>query len=261
MSEPVYRFAPSPNGRLHLGHAYSALLNARMAEEDGGKLLVRIEDTDTTRCTPDLARAALDDLAWLGLRWETPVRIQSEHFADYEKTILQLRTMGCIYPCFCSRKDAAVHALSTRDPDGQPLYGGTCRSLGADEADRRIARGDQHGWRIDMRACGTPDAAVWGDAMLAKLRTGSAYHIAVVTDDAIQGVTHVVRGRDLEAATSLHRLLQKRLGLPAPHYHHHDLITDDFGLKLSKSRKSAALAELRAEGVTPAEVRRRLGFG
>lgn len=260
MPTPVFRFAPSPNGRLHLGHAYSALLNARMADSAGGKFLVRIEDTDLTRCTRALAEAALDDLAWLGLQWETPVRFQSEHFDDYEEMIRRLQIMGAVYPCFCSRKEAAAKALSTRDPDGQFHYGGTCRQLGAEEADARIARGDQHGWRIDMGTFGSAEAATWGDAMLAKLRSGSAYHIAVVTDDAIQGVTHVVRGKDLEAATSLHRLLQSLLGLPSPLYHHHDLIMDDFGLKLSKSRKSAALAELRAEGITASEVRQRLGF-
>ncbi len=223
-------------------------------------LLIRLEDTDLTRCTRVLAAAALDDLAWLGLRWEVPVRFQSEHFDDYEETVNRLRAMGAVYPCFCSRKEAMAHALSTRDPDGQPHYGGTCRLLSHDQADDRIARGDQHGWRIDMTNFGSPDAAIWGDAMLAKFRTGSAYHIAVVTDDAIQGVTHVVRGKDLEAATSLHRLLQHFLSLPSPHYHHHDLITDDFGLKLSKSRKSAALSELRAQGVTAADIRQRLGF-
>lgn len=260
MRAPVFRFAPSPNGRLHLGHAYSALLNQRMATESGGRLLVRIEDTDLTRCTRSLTDAALADLGWLGLSWETPVRIQSEHFEDYERTIGYLRALGCVYPCFCSRKETIASALATRDPDGQPHYGGTCRHLTTDEADRRIAMGQRHGWRIDMRRCGSADTAIWGDAMLAKLRAGSAYHIAVVTDDATQQVTHVVRGRDLEAATDLHRLLQRLLGLKSPDYFHHPLITDEFGLKLSKSRKSISLAELRIQGVTAAEIRARLGF-
>ena len=258
MSHPVFRFAPSPNGYLHLGHAYSALLNARMAEEQGGRLLLRIEDTDESRARPEFTAAIFEDLAWLGLSWEEPVRIQSQHFADYEAKLARLWEMKAIYPCFCSRKQAQV--LTSRDPDGQPHYAGHCRSLSPDEARQRIASGMIHGWRVDMARAADPEAAVWGDVVIAKRWVGSSYHIAVVTDDALQGVTHVVRGKDIEPATPLHMLLQRLLGLPTPHYHHHDLIRDDSGQKLAKSRGSPTLRQLRQEGVSAAAIRKQLGF-
>ena len=258
MTRPVFRFAPSPNGLLHLGHAYSALLNQRMAEEAGGRLLLRIEDTDETRARPQFAAAILEDLAWLGLRWEQPVRVQSEHFGDYDANIRKLWSMGAAYPCFCSRRQALGTALPSRDPEGQPHYGGTCRALPRPEAERRIASGDAHGWRLDTS--GDPAASAWGDAMIAKRHVGSSYHIAVVTDDALQGITHVVRGKDIEASTPLHVLLQRLLGLPTPHYHHHRLILDDTGEKLAKSRNSTSLRSLREAGATAGEIRRRLGF-
>lgn len=261
MSQPVFRFAPSPNGYLHLGHAYSALLNARRALECNGRLLLRIEDTDRSRARPEFVAAILEDLAWIGLEWELPVRIQSEHFRDYDDNLDRLRAANAIYPCFCSRKTAQQNGLPAQDPDGQPLYGGTCRGLSAEDARRRIARGDLHGWRLDMQMADDPLARVWGDAMIAKHRVGSSYHIAVVTDDAIQGVTHVVRGKDIEPATSLHRLLQRILGLPSPLYEHHELIMGADGQKLSKSLGSTALRQLRAEGISPSKIRQQLGFG
>jgi len=261
MAVPVFRFAPSPNGRLHLGHAYSALLNQRMAEQAGGRLLLRIEDTDQTRCRPEYVAAIFEDLGWLGLTWETPVRIQSEHFADYDANLKRLWDMDAIYPCFCSRKQAAAHALSSSDPDGQPHYGRTCRNLPRDKAVRLIDAGTVHAWRLDMPGHGDVAASVWGDAVIAKRHVGSSYHIAVVTDDALQGVTDVVRGRDMEAATSLHRLLQQLLGLPSPRYVHHGLIFDEDGRKLSKSLRSTALAALRSDGVSALDIRVRLGFG
>ena len=261
MSQPVLRFAPSPNGELHMGHAYSALLNATMARDLGGRFLLRIEDTDQTRCRPEFTAGILRDLAWLGLAWEEPVRIQSEHFDAYEANLARLRDMGRVYPCFCSRKVVAGHALAARDPDGQPRYGGTCRGLPQAEAAARIASGEQHGWRLDMASCGDADAAVWGDMTIAKRNVGSFYHIAVVTDDYLQGVTHVVRGQDMEAATPVHRLLQRLLGFPSPHYHHHRLILDESGRKLSKSTRSTSIAALREAGVTAADIRNRLGFG
>lgn len=261
MSRPIFRFAPSPNGLLHLGHAYSALLNARMAEDSGGRLLLRIEDTDQSRCRPEFAAAILADLRWLGLHWEEPVRIQSQHFEDYDANLAKLWNMKAIYPCFCSRKQALANGLASSDPDGQPHYGGACRSLTRADAERRLSKGTIHGWRVDMRMIGDAAAAVWGDAVIAKRRVGSSYHIAVVTDDAIQGVTHVVRGRDIEAATPLHMLLQRLLGLPTPHYVHHDLILDETGHKLSKSLRSTALRDLREDGVTAQDIRMRLGFG
>lgn len=261
MNRPVFRFAPSPNGFLHLGHAYSALLNARLAAEAEGRLLLRIEDTDVSRSRPEFIAAIYEDLNWLGLRWEEPVRIQSEHFADYEANLARLWGMGAVYPCFCSRKQALAHALPTRDPDGQPHYGGTCRALPRPEAVQRIEQGHIHGWRLDMARIGDAEAAVWGDAMIAKRQVGSSYHIAVVTDDALQGVTHVVRGQDIAPATPLHKLLQRQLGLPTPHYFHHELLRDAAGQKLSKSVGSTALRKLRADGVTAEDIRRRLGFG
>lgn len=256
----VFRFAPSPNGRLHLGHAYSALLNARMAAECGGRFLLRIEDTDTGRCRSEFVQGIVEDLAWLGLSWGEPVRIQSEHFAEYDAVLARLRAMGAAYPCFCSRKEAAARALSASDPDGQPLYGGTCRHLNAEDAERRIACGAPHGWRIDMQACGDPAAAVWGDLVIARRHVGSSYHVAVVTDDAVQGVTDVVRGRDIEPATPVHKVLQRLLGFPMPHYVHHKLILDGRRMKLAKSRGSPSLVDLRNAGVTPAEIRSTLGF-
>lgn len=258
MTVPVFRFAPSPNGLLHLGHAYSALLNDRMAAEAGGRLLLRIEDTDQTRARPEFVAAIFEDLQWLGISWEEPVRIQSEHFADYEENLRKLWTMGAVYACFCSRKQALALALPQHDPEGLPLYGGTCRALPRTEAERRIAKGEIHGWRLDTSS--DPQAAVWGDAVIAKRRVGSSYHIAVVTDDTLQGVTHVVRGKDIEAATPLHLLLQRLLGLPSPHYHHHALILDTSGEKLSKSRGSPSLRQLRESGVTAQEIRLQLGF-
>jgi glutamyl-Q tRNA(Asp) synthetase len=258
MSRPVFRFAPSPNGYLHLGHAYSALLNARMAAECGGRLLLRIEDTDETRARPEFVQAILEDLAWLGLTWEQPVRVQSRHFTDYEANLARLWNMGAVYPCFCSRKQARV--LTSLDPDGQPHYAGMCRSLSRPEAEARIAKGMIHGWRLDMGRAADPSAAVWGDAVIAKRQVGSSYHIAVVTDDALQGITHVVRGKDIEPATPLHILLQRLLGLPAPHYHHHNLICDESGQKLAKSRGSRSLRELRQEGMSAAAIRRQLGL-
>lgn len=260
MVQPVFRFAPSPNGHLHLGHAYSALLNASMAAEAGGRLLLRIEDTDQSRARPSFIDAILEDLAWLGLTWEEPVRIQSEHRVDYDANLLQLWNSAAIYPCFCSRREAQASAKLSLDPDGQPHYGGHCKTLARPEAEQRLMRGESPAWRIDMDQAAESDAANWGDAVIARPRLGSSYHIAVVTDDALQGVTHVVRGRDIEPATPLHKLLQKLLGLPTPVYHHHDLILDEAGQKLSKSKSSIPLRQLRQQGVTAGQIRRQLGF-
>ncbi|KAA2234650.1 tRNA glutamyl-Q(34) synthetase GluQRS [Salinarimonas soli] len=290
MTQPVFRFAPSPNGRLHLGHAYSALLNERFARALGGRLLLRIEDIDVTRCLPDYIAAAESDLAWLGLTWERPVRRQSGHFGAYRAVLDGLRARGLVYPCFCTRRGiaeaAAAHEHATgerwpRDPDGSPLYPGTCRALAPGEAARRIAAGEPHAWRLSspaaLAAAPGPfsyrrfdealrqetvpaDPARWGDVVLARKEIPTSYHLSVVHDDAAQGITHVVRGGDLEAATDLHVLLQRLLGLPTPLYHHHGLVPDEAGRKLAKSLGSRPLAELRAEGVTPDAVRARLGF-
>lgn len=290
MTKPVFRFAPSPNGRLHLGHAYSALLNDALARRYNGRFLLRIEDIDITRCRPEYESAILEDLAWLGLDWEKPVRRQSEHFADYRAAFQALKGRGLVYPCFCSRKEMTETVLALeadsgrswpRDPDGAPLYPGLCRDLPAEEAERRIANGEPHAWRINREAarrhCPGPhsftrfsldgdedtveaDPWRWGDAVVVRKDVPTSYHLSVVVDDALQGVTHVVRGQDLEAATDLHVLLQKLLGLATPRYHHHGLILDPGGEKLAKSRKSEALHELRERGVTAAEIRGRLGF-
>ena len=290
MSAPVFRFAPSPNGLLHLGHAYSALLNADLARRTGGRLLLRIEDIDRARSRRTFEEAIGRDLAWLGLSWETPVRRQSEHFLDYRRAAGDLRLRGLLYPCFCSRKTvaAAVARLEAdkgrswpRDPDGAPLYPRTCRTLAAAEISNRIAAGEPHAWRLDaaraLKAAPGPhryrryeDAGEgaqveanprrWGDPIVVRADIPASYHLAVVHDDALQGVTHVVRGTDLEAATDLHVLLQALLGLPTPLYRHHALVSDPFGDKLSKSRGSESLDDLRRRGVGPDAVRARLGF-
>jgi glutamyl-Q tRNA(Asp) synthetase len=289
-AQPVFRFAPSPNGRLHLGHAYSALLNAELARAWGGRFLLRIEDIDVTRCRPELAEAIEEDLHWLGVTWERPVRRQSEHFEEYRAAFAPLHEAGLAYPCFCTRaqiatavaeRERASGAAWPRDPDGSPLYPGTCRSLPAATAQARAAAGESHAWRLasdralshagrdasyvrfDRYGCEETVAtapARWGDAVLVRKEVPTSYHLAVVVDDAGQGVTHVVRGADLEAATDLHVLMQRLLGLPTPRYHHHPLIRAEGGLKLSKSVGSTALADLRARGVMPDEIRATLGF-
>lgn len=278
---PVFRFAPSPNGRLHLGHAYSALLNAALAQRLRGRLLVRMEDIDTTRCTDELARLCLEDLRWLGLDWEEPVRVQSQHWEDYQQAFMHLQKQGLVYPCFCSRKEIA-EASTTQDPDGAPVYAGTCRGITKKDAQARIAQGVPHAWRLDMaRAmeCAPqphhytrfhpetlqeePVAAhpeCWGDVVLVRKEIPTSYHLSVVVDDVLQGVTHVVRGQDLEAATDIHVLLQRLLGLSPPLYYHHPLITEPQGDKLAKSKGSESLADLRARGITAEDIIAACGF-
>lgn len=280
---PVFRFAPSPNGYLHLGHALSALLNADMARAAGGRLLLRIEDIDTSRCRPEYEAAIYEDLAWLGLTWELPVRRQSDHLDAYRDALAQLEAMGLIYPSFESRAEVAALVAAReqqgpwpRDPDGAPLYPGDARSLTKAERARRISSGEPYALRLDMAAAVTPtgqltwsehdagtvaaDPAIWGDIILARKDAPAGYHLAVVVDDAAQGVTDVVRGADLFHATGVHRLLQSLLGLAAPRYHHHRLILDDDGRKLSKSTRATALRELRAQGVTASDVRKTVGL-
>lgn len=285
----VFRFAPSPNGYLHLGHAYSALINDEMARALGGTLLLRIEDIDTARCRPEFEQAIYEDLHWLGLNWEEPVRRQSEHFDAYADALAHLDRQGLVYPCFCSRS-AVAGALTAetawpRDPDGSPLYPGTCRHLTPAQRAERLAAGQPAALRLDMTAAlkhvqertgqkfgwreygrgmqgreVLAEPALWGDAVLSRKDIPASYHIAVVVDDALQGVTDVVRGEDLYMATSLHRLLQLLLDLPAPCYHHHELLRDAAGRKLSKSLRAKSLRTLRHEGLTPAQVRSQLGI-
>jgi len=283
---PVFRFAPSPNGYLHLGHALSALLNADMARTAGGRLLLRIEDIDETRCRPEYEAAIYEDLAWLGIAWEQPVRRQSEHYDDYRAAVRKLEAQGLIYPSFESRAEIAALVAARepwpRDPDGAPLYPGDAKSMPVAERQKRMASAEPYALRLDMQAAltrvgklawaetgGGPsgetgtiaaDPAAWGDVILARKETPTSYHLSVVVDDAAQGVTDVVRGRDLFHATSMHRLLQTLLGLSAPRYHHHRLILDADGKKLSKSTAATGLRELRAKGTTSAEIRRLVGL-
>lgn len=282
----VFRFAPSPNGPLHLGHAYSALLNARFAAETAGRFLLRLEDIDPVRCRPDFERMALNDLAWLGLTWETPVRRQSEHCEDYCAALERLISAGFVYPAFLSRAQIKARAADPtwpRDPDGAPLYPGDERDWSTARREAAIASGAPFAWRLDMaRALAAvgqtltwhesgagpggetgvipADPARWGDVIIARKDIPTSYHLAVVVDDALQGITHVVRGQDLYFATAVHRLLQVLLGLPAPRYHHHRLILDAQGHKLAKSDGATGLSELRAAGWTAQDVRAHIGL-
>jgi len=287
MSKPVFRFAPSPNGALHLGHALSAILTCDMARNMGGRFLLRIEDIDLERCRPEYEAQMLNDLAWLGLTWEEPVRRQSEHFAFYEKMIGKLSSKGLLYPCFATRKEIALHAIPGRsDPDGAPLYPGLHKAMPGDEVQRRKDKGEAFALRIDMEkaveaaramtgapltfteldpASGgaqtiTADPARWGDAVIARKDVPASYHLSVVVDDALQNITHVTRGQDLYAATDIHRLLQTLLELPAPLYHHHKLLTGADGRKLSKSHKDRSLASLRADAMSPDDIRQMAGL-
>lgn len=286
MTPPVLRFAPSPNGLLHLGHAYSALMNEAEAARLGGKLLLRIEDIDPTRCRPAFEKAIRDDLAWLGIRFSPETRRQSEHMGAYAEALERLRAMGLIYGCACSRNDVKAAAAAgsartgappPRDPDGALIYPGTCRPGNAGSA----LRGPVRTQRLAMAAAAAaaprglgyirfwpagreervevhPER--WGDVVLARKETPTSYHLSVVVDDAVQGVSHVVRGADLEAQTEIHVLLQALLGLPTPRYQFHPLILDEAQEKLAKSRGSRSLADLRAGGASAAAIRARLGF-
>jgi glutamyl-Q tRNA(Asp) synthetase len=293
MTTPIFRFAPSPNGYLHLGHALSALLNFDMAQRSGGRFVLRIEDIDVMRCRPEYETAIYEDLAWLGLRWEEPVLRQSARLDAYQAALGRLDARGLIYPGFESRAEIARLVADRdragpwpRDPDGAPLYPGGAKHLAAAERRQRRDAGDPFALRLDMAAAvalaRAPDApltwietgkgpdgetgavsadpAAWGDVILARKEVPTSYHLAVAVDDAYQGVTHVVRGQDLFHATSLHRLLQNLLGLPQPVYHHHRLIRDATGHKLSKATGATGLRELRAAGATPADIRQAVGL-
>jgi glutamyl-Q tRNA(Asp) synthetase len=282
MPQPVFRFAPSPNGYLHLGHAFSALLNFDMAGRTGGRFLLRVEDIDATRCRSEFEDAIYQDLAWLGIAWETPVRRQSEHLADHRAALEKLVTEGLVYPSFESRAEIARLVAQREghwpcDPDGAPHYPGTAKSLSPEKRAQLLRSGKPYALRLDTAAararigelswierCEGPEGETgvvaarpqdWGDVILARKETPTSYHLAVVIDDALQGVSEVVRGRDLFCSTSIHRLLQELLGLPQPVYRHHRLILDGGGQKLSKSTKATGLRELRAQGMTPAEIR------
>jgi glutamyl-Q tRNA(Asp) synthetase len=289
--QPVYRFAPSPNGPLHLGHAYSAILNQELASRAGGRFLLRIEDIDETRCRPEFEAAIYEDLAWLGLRWEAPVRRQSEQLPHYAAAVRALAERGLAYPAFLSRLEVnrivAEFERSgrqwPRDPDGVPHFPDVDRHRTAAEADALRAEGRPFTIRLDMAKAAAEAGPVawrelgagpqgesgtlnarpeeWGDVVIARKDIPTSYHLAVVLDDAEQGVTEIVRGDDLFAATAVHRLLQKLLELPEPRYRHHRLIRDAQGQKLSKSDGATGLRELRAAGATPADIRRLVGLG
>ena len=274
----ITRFAPSPSGRLHLGHAHSALFAAQAADP-GGRFLLRIEDIDVARCRPEFEAAIYRDLAWLGLEWEDPVLRQSERFDLYRDALRQLEARDLIYPCFCTRKEIAAEIAAAgaapHGPDG-PLYPGTCRRRSVAERRRRLEGGESHAWRLDLaKALGQVGPLTWhergqgpqqaqpellGDVVLARKDVPTSYHLAVVLDDAAQGVTLVTRGRDLFVATHVHRLLQALLDLPVPEWRHHDLISDANGQRLAKRHDALSLAALREAGLEPAEVRAKAGF-
>jgi glutamyl-Q tRNA(Asp) synthetase len=282
---PTVRFAPSPNGLLHAGHARSAMLNWRFAKAHDGTFLLRIEDIDTTRARPEFETAIFEDLVWLGIDWPKPVRRQSEHFAAYQAALSELRRLGLLYPAFLSRAETTARIseiestgrIWPRDPDGAPHYPGNDRALSARQRDERIAAGEPHAWRLDMQTVldglDTPlswaeygsgpsgetgqiiaDPGAWGDVILARRDVPASYHLSVSVDDAVQNITDVIRGEDLFAATSVHRLLQHLLGLPAPRYHHHGLVRDQEGRKLSKSDGSTSITSLRQQGASPEDI-------
>jgi glutamyl-Q tRNA(Asp) synthetase len=288
--QDVIRFAPSPNGWLHLGHAYSAIFAFRTAKDLGGRFLLRIEDIDIGRCRPEYEAGIYEDLHWLGLEWETPVRRQSAHFRDYETALKRLRDMGLAYPCFATRKEISDaidasgigHARWPVDPDGAPIYPGLYKDLPPTELNRLMWEGRTYAWRLDMEKAlvraedmnggpitffeetGGPkgergqlaiDPLRFGDVIIARKDVPTSYHLAVTVDDAIQNVTVVTRGQDLFPATYVHRLLQILLGLPEPRYRHHPLIRDKNGRRLSKSARDRGLRELRFAGASPEDVR------
>ena len=277
----VTRFAPSPTGFLHLGHAHAALFAWHHARADGGEFLLRLEDIDPGRCRPEFARAIEEDLGWLGLDWDGPVRVQTDHLPEYRAALDRLGARGLLYPCFCTRTDilreieqaaAAPHA-----PDGSPLYPGLCRALSPEQRRARIAAGEPHALRLDtaraLATIATPldfeelgESRVgchperFGDAVLARKDAAASYHLCVTHDDALQGITLVTRGIDLKPATDLHRLVQALMGWPAPAYAHHALLTDPAGRRLAKRDRAVTLRDLRRLGRQPAEVRALAGF-
>ena len=266
----VTRFAPSPTGELHLGHAYSAGIAWRRARETDGQFLLRIEDIDIRRCRREFETVILADLEWLGFTWDGAVRRQSDHFADYRKALDRLEARELIYPCFCSRADIAAAGSAPQGPDG-PLYPGTCRNLSKQERRDRIAQGREFCLRLHCERAASEagryefvdegqgtimgDPLLFGDVVLARKDTPTSYHLAVTVDDHLQGVTLVTRGVDLLPSTHVHGLLQKLLGYEAPRYAHHRLLTDESGRRFAKRDRAATLRSLRESGKTAAEVR------
>ncbi len=273
------RFAPSPTGYLHLGHAYAALFAEAAARAEGGRFIVRMEDIDVGRCRPSFDAAILDDLGWLGLSWDEPIRRQSEHLDDYATALDEMRHLGLLYPCFCTRKDIqaeiAAAGQAPHGPDG-PLYPGTCRTLSPGERERRTNEESPFALRLDMeKATALTGALTWhlpggdpikarpqvfGDVVLARKDVPTSYHLAVTVDDHLQGITVVTRGEDLYQATHVHRLLQALLGLKTPLYEHHRLLVGETGRRLAKRDQGLTLRALRQSGKSPAEVRRMVGY-
>ncbi|ABK46137.1 glutamyl-tRNA synthetase, class Ic [Magnetococcus marinus MC-1] len=283
MDGVITRFAPSPTGYLHLGHAYSAWCAFDFAQRHGGRFLLRIEDIDTVRCRPEYTEAIFADLAWLGFYWPEPVRQQSQHMVTYGDALVQLQDLGLLYPCFCTRKsiqqEIANANRAPHGPDG-PLYPGRCRALSMAERMERLHEGQSHALRLDVgralellggvplhwvdgeqgvEITATPE--IFGDVVLARKESPTSYHLAVTLDDHVQGISHVVRGEDLRQATHLHRLLQALLGLRTPIYHHHPLLTDEQGKRYAKRDKSLTLRALRAEGVSAEAIMQRVRSG
>jgi glutamyl-Q tRNA(Asp) synthetase len=275
VDKQVTRFAPSPTGLLHLGHARSALAGWQAARDSGGRFLLRIEDIDTGRCRAEFVAAIFEDLAWLGLTWEQPVRRQSQHFADYGAALDRLRGMDLVYPCFCTRADIAAAITAPHGPEG-PIYPGTCRHLSEAERERRIEAGEAYALRLDVgKALAMTGPLSWhddvagdvaadplslGDVVLARKDVPTSYHLSVTVDDHLQGVTLVTRGMDLFHATHIHRLLQALLGYATPRYRHHPLVLDAQGRRLAKRDKAMTLRALRQAGRSPAEIRALAGF-
>lgn len=267
------RFAPSPTGRLHLGHAYSAKVARDFAKARGGEFLLRHEDIDGSRVREEFYTGIEEDLRWLGLDWDGEALRQTSRREAYEEALAKLRAAGLVYPCFCTRREIqdewARMGAAPQGPEG-PVYPGICRDLAGDECEERITSGDAHAWRLDGIAAAETtgplafhdlrfgkqhvDPALLGDVVLARKDIGCAYHLAVVVDDAFQEITHVIRGEDLLTATHVHRSLQCLLGLPEPVYLHHALAVDGTGRRLAKRHDSLAIATLREQGRTPEEV-------
>nr|WP_294501246.1 tRNA glutamyl-Q(34) synthetase GluQRS [uncultured Rhodopila sp.] len=270
------RFAPSPTGYLHLGHAFSAFNARERARNVGGRFLLRLEDIDPTRCRPEFAEAIKDDLAWLGLDWDAEVRVQSEHLAEYRAVLDCLAGQGLIYPCFCTRSDVmrelSASAAAPHAPDGAPLYPGTCRRISAGERADRLGAGERYALRLDMAAALRPGLCyeeagegrvacqpeAFGDVVLSRKDAPASYHLCVTHDDAVQAVTLVTRGEDLRPSTDLHRLIQALMDWPVPAYAHHKLIVDSEGNRLAKRNRSVSLRDMRQRGISPAEVIDRL---
>lgn len=282
-TKDIYRFAPSPNGNLHLGHALSAILNYELAHKTNGTFLLRIEDIDQTRCTPTFEQNIYEDLMWLELNWPTPVRRQSDHFEAYHQALNELQKKDLIYPAFMTRREIKAYFNSQTepnseiptDPDGVPLYPALDKHLSNAARHEAIASGRPYAWRLnmdmalkdtplDLHWCEQGDGVrgsilatphKWGDVILSRSDLPSSYHLSVTVDDAIQDISHVVRGMDLFQATSIHRILQHLLDLPAPIYHHHRLISDTDGRKLSKSKGSTSIRSMRQKGYSPLDIR------